>query len=137
MDILKLDITPDGALEMLEYFIFKKKNLEDEYRKVFDKLEEYNTMIIKLQDILASRSKKDYPLGGSWNQKIHFFLLDDGIGLTARQITQKIINIEGLEHEEEKKIYSSVAPTLSAGFTTGIYERYPNERNEYVYNIKE
>jgi hypothetical protein len=140
MDNLQLEITKSDAKEMLDFYQKKVKQFVADNHEVFEKLQQLTDMTAKLQRIIDSPGDKDYPLGGSWNQRIQYFLQSEPEGLTARQITKRIMKIEGIYNEaEEKRIYSGVSPTLSSGavgLVTPIYERKNNEKNEYVYSIK-
>ena len=136
MGDLQLDINKKDAKEFLEFFTFKRQKFISDNEEVFNKLQEYNELIKKFESVIDRPQQKDYPLGTSWNQRIKYFLSQSQDGLTARGITKKIIYTESIKSaDEEKRVYSSVAATLSAGSGT-LYERVSNEKNEYVYTLK-
>lgn len=136
MDNIKLEITKTDANEMLDFYQKKVEQFVVDNHDVFDKFQQLTDIVAKLKLVIDTPGIKDYPLGGSWNQRIQYFLKSESEGLTARQITKRIMNIESFNSEaEEKRIYAGVSPTLSSG-TGSIYERRNNEKNEYVYSIK-
>lgn len=134
-DIL-LDIDDKEAKELLEFFLLKKQQFIADNMEILDKIKDYDYTINKLKSIISSPRVVTYPQNGSWNQKIQYFLNDESIWLTAREITKEIMKIEGrVGQEEERKIYGGVAATLSSNNNV-LYLRKNNERNEYVYSIK-
>lgn len=136
MDNIRLDIDKKEAKEFLEFLLTKRQKFVLENSEVFDKLNEYNEKIRKINSIIDQPTQEDYPLGQSWNKRIQYFLKNNPAGLTARQITSLICTIENVSDQGEvKKYYSSIAPTLSAGHPD-IYNRETNDKNEYIYSIK-
>ncbi len=127
-------VTQSEAGEMLEFFSAKKSQLINAHKDVFKKLNEYDTMIEKLSNVIKSDVLK-YPKGGSWNQRIKYVLTVNPAGLTSRQIVDSIADIEGIEKKSDKwkDIYKGVAPSLSSG--DKIYGKDLNKEGNTVYTL--
>jgi len=135
MSKLQLEITQQEAPELLEFYSLKRARLIQENSAIFNKLNEYNAQIISLRKLINDESD-DYPLGGSWNQKIQFVLRNEIEGLSVREISAKIAELEKVRGAEEiKRISNSVSPTLSMA-TGPIYDRRTNQNGEFIYSIR-
>ena len=149
---IQLDLTGDEAFEYIEFFESKKKKLIADYPEVFNRLRDYENQISKLLaaatkgNSLASNGTTpgfiengdDYPKGGSWNQKIQFFLRG-GANFTARQVKDFVSDkekVSPLNKAELKRIGIGVAASLSSG-NGNLYKRTTNEKGDYLYSMKE
>jgi hypothetical protein len=135
MGKIQLEVSKNEAAELLEFYMLRRAKLLSEHAEVFNKMNEYSTQINNLRKLIHN-DRDNYPLSGSWNQKIQFVLRDQLDGLTARDIAAKISDLEKIRNPEEaKRVYNSVSPTLSTG-TGPIYDRKTNALGEYVYLVR-
>jgi len=151
MDNIQLNIPIEDAQDFLALYIEKRKSFMTEHEPVFSKLKEYDSKIKRLQELLGIDKRQSggesslngslfknvpsaYPIGGSWNQKIQFFLRENTNGLTARQIKDMIIAKEKTKKDDEGRINIGVSATLSVGEKkNNIYKKIKSEDGENLY----
>lgn len=151
MDNIQLNIPIEDAKDFLSLYIEKRKSFMAEHDQVFSKLKEYDSKIKKLQELLGIDKKQSgsnsslngslfktipsaYPIAGSWNQKIQFFLRENANGLTARQVKDMIIAKEKIKKDDEGRVNIGVSATLSVGEKKGnLYKKIKGENGENLY----
>ena len=91
MNSLNLSVSSHEAQELLEYYKHRKNELVEANRAVFNKLLELDGMIAKLSAAVP-KSDEQFPVSGSWNQKIQYVLRDvpAGIGCSLNTIVNRI-----------------------------------------------
>lgn len=61
----------------------------------------------------------EYPINGTWNQKIQFILFNETNSLTSGEIVDSVVKKE--PDLERSKVMTSISATLSAATDKGIY----------------
>jgi hypothetical protein len=151
MDNIQLNIPIEDAKDFLALYIEKRKSFMVEHESIFSKMKEYDSKIKKLQELLGIDKKQSggdshlngslfknvpsaYPIVGSWNQKIQFFLRENANGLTARQIKDMVIAKEKTKKDDEGRVNIGVSATLSVGEKKGnLYKKIKSENGENLY----
>jgi hypothetical protein len=132
---IQLDVEVSEMEELIEFYTAKRKKLVDENALLFAKYSEYSKKIDSLQEQWATR-KGPYPARGSWGERIYYVLKGQIDGLSVKEIVIRIMTLEGGNmNDDYKRIYASVAPTLSMGVGI-VYERQSSDNKDYIYKLK-
>ena len=148
---LYFELTEDDAKLLLEVYSDQLEDFRKKHRSVFITYENLTNKVEQLKKILAPHEPiqpkiypPNYPVGGSWNDKIVYILKhDENIALmgmaTANELSSRIAEIEWINEDTEqfKKLKSSVYDTLSASFKNGKYLRAQMKDGDYLYSINE
>lgn len=148
---LHFELTEEDAKLLLEVYSDQLDDFRKQHRSVFTAYENLTNKVEQLKKFLAPPGSEqlkiyppNYPVGGSWNDKIIYVLMhDEDISLmgmaTANELSSIIAKIEWINEDSEqfKKLKSSVYATLSASFKNGKYKRAQMKDGDYLYSINE
>lgn len=148
---IHFELTEQDAKLLLEVYSDQLEDFRRQHRSVFITYENLTNKVEQLKKFLTPPDTEqlkiyppNYPVGGSWNDKIGYILQwDEHIVLmgsaTANEISSRIAEIEWINEDTEqfKKLKSSVYATLSASFKNGKYLRSQMNNGDYLYSINE
>lgn len=148
LDLEDTEILLTSYKNKLTEFVTLHKDILEQYTTLCFKVDKLNSQLslLRQEDKLVSKVDPEYPIKGSWNEKITFMLtqstqslLYDHVDFTANFISEGIAHLEEIElgSEEYAKIKSGVFATLSMGYKGGRYKREKNENGEYFYMLNE